>query len=123
MSGVSVQQMADRVAQLMEERLRIKGDGLARKLRRGGRLLPRKVRGEAAYLAAAAEQAAIPMRQLQIDHARISAAYDTCVRYLKPLGQGAKRRAMLSNAVVTLAAILVVTAVLVLTVLVWRGFL
>ena len=42
MAGASIQQMADRVAQLMEERLRLRGTGLEEKLRRGGRLLPRR---------------------------------------------------------------------------------
>ncbi len=36
MSAITIQQMADRVAQLMEQRLRIKGAGLAEKLSRGG---------------------------------------------------------------------------------------
>ncbi len=122
MSGVSVQQMADRVAQLMEERLRIKGKTLPHKLRRGGRLLPRKVRQSAAYLAAAADQARIPKLQLQLNHQAITDAYDVCVRHLKPLGVGARRRAVIVSLVTSIAAILVVTTVMVLAVLVWRGF-
>ena len=38
-----MQQMADRVAELMEARLRVKGEGLTAKLKRGGRFLPRRV--------------------------------------------------------------------------------
>jgi hypothetical protein len=123
MSAVSVQQMASRVAQLMEERLRIKGDTLVDKLRRGGRLLPRKVRRQAEFLAVTAMQAQNPKLQMQIDSQRTADAYDACVRFLKPLGQGARRRAILLHFVVSLATILIVTFVMVVAVLVWRGFL
>ena len=60
MSAITVQQMADRVAGLMEDRLRVRGGGLAEKLKRGGRALPHKVRHEAEYLAKAAALAQIP---------------------------------------------------------------
>jgi hypothetical protein len=122
MSGVTVQQMADRVAQLMEERLRIKGRGLGEKLRRGGRYLPRKVRTQAAYLAQAAAEAQVPRLQMRLDSERIATAYDACVRYLKPLGQGARRKAALLNFITSVAATLLVTAALVIVVLVWRGY-
>lgn len=122
MSGVSVQQMAGRVAELMEARLRIRGRGLAEKLRRGGRMLPRRVRREADYLARSAEQAAVPRLQMQIDHSRVADAYDTCVRYLKPLGRSARRRAILFEIVTGFATGIAATAVLVIGLLLWRGF-
>ncbi|MFA5537714.1 MAG: hypothetical protein WDA23_00780, partial [Gemmobacter sp.] len=68
MSAVTVQQMADRVAALMEERLRIRGRGLAEKVKRGGRALPRKVRREAEYLAEVADLAQHPKVQTMLDH-------------------------------------------------------
>ncbi|MEI2807926.1 hypothetical protein [Albidovulum sp.] len=123
MSGVSVQQMAGRVAELMEARLRVRGRGLAEKLRRGGRLLPRKVRRKAEFLARSAEQAGVPRLQMQLDHERIAEAYDACVRYLKPLGASARRRALLLEMVTGFATGLFVTAVLVVALLLWRGFL
>ncbi len=122
MSGVSVQQMADRVAELMEERLRVRGQGLPAKLRRGGRYLPRKVRLSAAYLADAAARAQVPKLQLQIDHEKITAAYDACIRHLKPLGRGARRRAVLLDFLTSLAAIIFVTGALLIVVLAWRGY-
>lgn len=122
MSGFSVQQMAGRVAELMEARLRIRGTGLAEKLRRGGRFLPRRARREAEFLARSAEQAALPRLQMQLDHRRIADAYDTCVRYLKPLGRSARRRRILLEILTGFAAGLAATAVLVLALLLWRGF-
>ncbi len=123
MGSVSVQQMADRVAALMEERLRMRGTGLAEKLRRGGRALPRRIRAEAELLAAAAEKAQVPKLLMQLDHERVAAAYDACVRYLHPLGRGARVRGYALDLAAASGFALVVTAALVVGVLVWRGFL
>ena len=123
MSGISVQQMAGRVAELMEARLRVRGQGLPEKLRRGGRFLPRKVRREAEYLAKSAQEAAVPRLQMQLDHERIANAYDVCVRYLKPLGASARRKAILLEMITGFATGIFVTGVLVIGLLLWRGFL
>jgi hypothetical protein len=120
--SISVQQMADRVAELMEARLRVKGDDLSGKLQRGRKLLPRRVQGAAQFLAEASEQAKVPKLLVQIDPERTAEAYDTCVRYLKPLGVGARRRAWFLGAVTSAATVVVVTVAMVLGVLMWRGF-
>jgi len=121
--SMSIQQMADRVAELMEARLRVKGAGLEAKLRRGGRFLPRKVLASAQLLAVSSEQARMPRVRGQFDPEQIATAYDTCVRFLKPLGAGARRRAAIVGFVTSLAGIVIATAALVGGVLVWRGFL
>jgi len=123
MGAASVQQMADRVAALLEERLRLRGDTLAAKLKAGRRALPKKIRMEAEYLAMAAEHARAPKLELQLDHERIAAAYDACLHYLKPLGAAERRRGMLLDIAARVALVVLVTAVLVLSVLVWRGYL
>ena len=74
MSAVTIQQMADRVAGLMEERLRIRGVGLAEKLRKGGRLLPRRVRVAAEFLAQAAAMAQNAKLLMQIDDGAVAGA-------------------------------------------------
>lgn len=122
MADVTVQQMANRVAQLMEDRLRIRGASLPDKLRRGGRYLPRRVRSEAIYLAQSAEKARVPKLQLQLDHPKITAAYDRCLRYLKPLGAGARRWAVFMYVLTSLGVTVFVTGALVICVLIWRGF-
>ena len=123
MGVTTVQQMADRVAALMEQRLKIGGTGLSAKLKRGGRRLPRKVRREAEYLAGVSELALHPKVQMMLDDARIAQAYDTCVRYLSPLGA----RDRLLDRVLGIGgsiafAILVVGGGLI-AVMVWRGLL
>jgi hypothetical protein len=120
MTGITVQQMADRVADLMEDRLRIGGTGLAAKLRRGGRLLPRRVRAQAAFLAEASAKASVPKLLLQLDHQRIASAYDACLRHLSPIGAGKRRRAYLFHLLVSAALAVFVAAALVIGVIVWR---
>lgn len=82
MSAVVIRQMADRVADLMEERLRVRGVGLSAKLRKGRRHLPRKVALAATELADCAEKAQNPKLLVQIDQAKVAENYDICVRHL-----------------------------------------
>ncbi|MFM2356810.1 MAG: hypothetical protein RLZZ528_2546 [Pseudomonadota bacterium] len=121
MSGITVQQMADRVAALMEDRLRIKGAGLSQKLRRGGRSLPRRFRSNAAYLAEASAKAAVPRLVLQLDHQRIAASYDACMKHLSPIGVGQRRRAYLFHLLVSAALAVFAAGAMVIGVMVWRG--
>ncbi len=122
MSVVTIQQMADRVAALLEEKLGVKGKGLSEKLRKAGGLLPSSVRAEARYLDSAALQAHNPKLLMQIDDGRVAAAYDACVKFLSAVNPGAKRRAMLMGIASSAAFSLFVVGLLVLAVLRWRGF-
>lgn len=121
MGAISIQQMADRVAQLLEERLRIRGTGLAEKLNRGGRRLPRKVRTAATELARAAHMSQNPKLLLQLDEARIAEAYDTCLRYLAPLGSAARRRGLALSVAAQVAFGLILVAGVAALVLKLRG--
>lgn len=123
MSAVTIQQMADRVAGLMEERLNIRGAGLAAKLRKGGRLLPRKVRLAAELLADRAEQAENPKLLTRISIEEVSAAYDTCVRHLSQLQSGRRRANMLIGMAGSVAMILLVVGAGLVGFMWWRGML
>lgn len=98
MSAVAIQQMADRVAVLIEEKLGVRGPDLSVKVRKAGRALPRKIRKAAADLAEASERAQNPKLLVQIDHAKVAADYDLCVRHLMPLRRGGRFGALLANA-------------------------
>lgn len=123
MSVITVQQMADRVANLLEDRLRLRGKTLQDKLRRGGRLLPRKVRREAEYLAEVAVLAQHPKVQTMLDDARIAEAYDVCVKHLRAIGAAQRLQAMVLGVVGSLAFALLVLGAALIAVLVWRGYL
>jgi hypothetical protein len=122
MSAMTVQQMADRVASLMEERLGVRGTGLPEKLRRGGRRLPRRGRRAAAYLAEVSVLAQNPKVQLMLDDDRIAAAYDTCVRHLRSLSASDLVIGRLLGIAGVVATAVLAAAALFIGLLVWRGF-
>ena len=122
MSAVTIQQMADRVAGLMEERLRIRGVGLAEKLRKGGRLLPRRVRVAAEFLAQAAAMAQNAKLLMQIDDGAVAGAYDTCLRHLGGVDAGDRRRGVVVGVAASISFSVLVVVVLLGAVLYWRGF-
>jgi hypothetical protein len=121
MTGVTVQEMTGQVADLMEARLGLRGDGLADKLRRGRRVLPRRILREAEYLVRAADQAQMPKLQVQLDQARIAAAYEACMAHLKPLGAAARRRALLLDMLTGIGTAVFTVIVLVILIIAWRG--
>lgn len=123
MSGASIQQMADRVAQLMEERLKLRGQGLAEKLRRGGRGLPKRLREAGTVLAEAAALAQNPKLQAQIDHELVAAAYDSCLKELGGVNAGERRMTALVNFLASVTVSLMLLAALVAGLLYWRGLL
>jgi len=123
MGAITIQQMADRVAELLEERLGLKGDGLRAKLRKGGRILPRKVQRAATDLAAAEEQSHHAKLLLQIDMETVATNYDVCLKYLSGLNTWHRRKGVLLGLATSILFSLLVVAGLVLAVLVWRGFL
>ncbi len=121
MSAITIQQMADRVAALLEERLRLRGKGLAAKLKSGGRALPRRVRDAGNRLANAAEMAGNPKLLLQVDIEKVSADYDLCVRHLGSMDAGARRRALFAGTATRIALSLMVLAAMVAVFIYWRG--
>lgn len=122
MSAVTIQQMADRVAALMHDRLRINGQSLSEKLRKGGRMLPRKVRQAATDLAQAAEMSHHPKLLLQLDEEKIAEHYDVCLKHLGQVNAWDKRKGLLLGMTTSILFIFVVVAALLLVALRWRGF-
>ncbi len=122
MSLATVKQMADRVDQLLEERLHLKGGTLDDKLRRAGRRLPRPVRDAGAALATAVMMMQSPKLMRQVDDATVAVAYDICVRHLTAISPSAARVGLILNIAASIAFSLLVVAVLLVGVLYWRGF-
>ena len=122
MSAVTIQQMADRVAGLLEERMRMRGVGLAEKLARGGRMLPRRVRAAAEFLAQAAILAQNAKLLMQIDNAAVAEAYDICLRHLGGVDAADWRRGVIVGVAASIAFSVLAVTVLLGVVLYWRGF-
>ncbi len=122
MSGMNVQQMADRVAQMMQDRLSIRGRGLDGKLRHARGVMPKRVQAEAAYLARAAETARDPRMMARIDQARIVAAYQTCMDHLNAVGRAARVTSITLSIASSVAFRLLVVFGLLVWFLVWKGY-
>ncbi|MGO4907306.1 hypothetical protein ACEN2J_03120 [Pseudorhodobacter sp. W20_MBD10_FR17] len=123
MGAVSIQQMAERVSVLLTERLHIKGRDLDDKLRRGGRLLPRKVRLAAQEIATAKQQSFNPKLLLQINQETLAENYDICIKHLNAVNKGHRLRGVLLGLSTSILFSLLAVAALALGFLVWRGFL
>ena len=121
MSVVTVQQMAARVAALLEERLRVRGDTLEARLARAGRRLPRKVRDAGAALVQATMMIRNPKLMHQVDDETVALAYDICLRHLNTVDPAAARKGLILDIAARIAFALLVVAVLFVAVLYWRG--
>lgn len=123
MSAVTIQQMADRVAILLEQRLRVGGTGLAAKVRKGGRRLPKKVRVAAEALVQATEMVKSPKLMNRIDDELVAEAYDICLRHLNGIDVADRRKGVVVGIAASIAFSLLAVLVLMLVVVWWRGLL
>ena len=92
MSVTIAENRADRIASLIEERLRIRGQGLEAKLRRAGRSLPKWVRREAETLVQAQQFSASPKLMKLINPAQVDQAYTRCEAWLKSVDPWDRRK-------------------------------
>ena len=122
MSRVTVQQMADRVSQLLEERLHVRGATLEQRLRSAGRRLPRRVREAGDALATATQMLGNAKLMYQVDDETVAFAYDVCVRHLTTVNPSAARRGLVLDIAARIAFAMLVVAVLLVAVLYWRGY-
>lgn len=75
------------VGRMLKAGLGLRGADLAEQLRRGGRLLPRRVRAAAGRLAAAEAMLQQPKLAKQLDGASLSRDAKLCTAHLTPLVQ------------------------------------
>lgn len=122
MSAVTIQQMSDRVAQLLEERLGLGGRDLSAKLKRAGRMLPKKVRDSGKLLVQAAHKAQNPKLLGQIDMGEVTEAYDVCVKHLIAIDPVGRRRDLFAGMVGSVGFGVLVLLVALFGFLAWRGY-
>lgn len=118
----SLQEKTEQVAELMKARLGIRGKDLETKLRHTGRMLPKRIKREAAFLVEAAALAESPKLSRMIDFERVEAAHKTCVGFLESIDVTDRRKGVVLGILGSLALSLIVVAGLVVTVLAWRGY-
>jgi len=118
-----VQEKAAQVAELMNERLRVRGKDLAAKLRRTGRLMPKRIKRNAAFLAETAALAQNPKLQQMINHEKVDAAHKSCVEFLETIDLADRRKGVFLGILGSLVLTVLVVILMVGFVLVWRGYL
>lgn len=119
----SIEHMATDVADLMKERLGIRGKDLAEKLRHTGRMMPKRVKQDAAILVEAQALAENPRLSRMIDHDRVDVAHQSCMTYLETIDAADRRKGVVLGILGSLVMALLVVSALVLSVLKWRGYL
>lgn len=111
------------IAALLAERLRIRSATLAGGIARAGRRLPRRIRREALFLAEAEAMAANPRLARLVDPVRFAAAQDAVAGHLAAINPRERLITRMIGVAATIAFNLLVLAVLLVSVLRWRGYL
>ncbi|MBV0911336.1 hypothetical protein [Anianabacter salinae] len=114
---------ADLIARMLEKKLGVGGKTLRAKLKRTRRLLPWDVRASIERLADAEELSAHPKLASRMDPGAIEKDFSAVSRYLAKVDPAERRRRRLLNLAALVAFDLLVMFVIVVAVLVWRGYL
>ena len=117
----TVEDMVADVRAGLRAKLGLRGKTLAAQIRKGGRLLPRHVRFDATYVAQASTVAGNPKLARMVDQAKLQRAYRNVMAHIASIDTAAARRDAALNFLASIAFIILTTAVLVITVIWWRG--
>ncbi|MFY0692048.1 MAG: hypothetical protein JXR14_09040 [Paracoccaceae bacterium] len=122
MDQITVNQLAARISELLQERVGAKGNTLKARIGSAGSQLPRKVRRAALDLVKAQEIAADAGLALKLDAQKVTGDYSTCLEFLTKLNPGeirTKRRLRTSTLVVIQLTLIVLALSAFLG---WRGY-
>lgn len=109
------------IRNLLETQLRVRGATLDRQVHRAGRMLPRKIRAEAAFLVQADMLVQNPKLARMISPDRVQKAHHTVAIYLRGIDPKERLKGRILNIAGILAFNLLLIGGLVVTYLVWRG--
>lgn len=114
-------QTFDRLRQSFADRLGLRGRDLGEVLRRAGRQIPRRLRPAAATMAEAERMAANPRLARLVDAGAVETAARDLADWLATQDPRERRRTAMINTAALIAFYILVTGVMVVAVLVWRG--
>ena len=120
--AITMHQMVEEVRAGLADKLRVRGRSLAVQVRKAGRRLPRAVRRDAVYLVQTVGLADNPKLARMIDMARAQAAHRNILQFLQTVDVAAERRGIALQIIASTALAILVTGILLLIVLVQRGF-
>lgn len=115
-------QQVDEIRALLLQRLRARGRSLAVQTRKAGRQLPRPVRRDLAFLVQAEGLMHNPKLARMVDANRIDTAHRNAIAYLQTVNPNARRKDMLLTITASIGLGVLVVGVVLLYVLVQRGF-
>ena len=118
--NMTVEEMVSEVRTGLRDKLGLRGKTLAAQLRKGGRLLPRRIRYDARYLALVVTLADNPKLVRMIDQAKVKQAHRNILAHLNEIDLAAQRRDTALTIAAAIAFALLVTGVMVIFVLWWR---
>lgn len=107
---------------LLRSKLGVRAHDLEQALRRAGRRLPRRVRGQAARLVAAQKMAGNPRLARQMDADALARAYADVSAYLTAIDVADRRKGRLISLAAAVALNLLIVIVGFLLWLWWRGY-
>ena len=109
------------IRSLFETQLRIRGRTLDQQIKRAGRLLPRKVRADAKFLAQANLLMQNPKLARMINSDRVAQAHLTVTTYLHSVDPKDRLKGRMLNVAGVIAFNGLLAAGLLIAILVWRG--
>ena len=111
----------DEIRSLLETQLRIRCDTLDKQIHRAGRMLPRKIRAEAAFLVQANQLAQNPKLARMINPSRVGQAHQAISTYLRSVDPKERAKTRLLNYAGFIAFNALLLGGVVIAILVWRG--
>ena len=119
---LTMHQMVDEVRAALADKLRVRGRSLAVQVRKAGRRLPSAVRRDAVYLVQTIGLVDNPKLARMIDMRRAQLAHRNILAFLETVDVAAERRGIALQIATSIALALLVIGLLLLFVLVQRGF-
>lgn len=123
MGTQTAEEMAAALADLLHRKLGVGGAGLEARVRRAGRLLPRRIRRQALAIAEAEERAANPRLARQNDPAALRRAFAEVEAHLRKIDPADRRIGAAIGLASSIAFSLLAVAAGLVAYLRWRGVL
>lgn len=114
-------QRASRLETQLQAKLGLRGKSMSARLRRAGRLLPRRLRADVAVLTEAETKLAHPVLARQVDFPRVTKAFNAIEAYLTKIDPKDRRKGKILGWAGALVFNLLVLAVILALILRWQG--
>ncbi len=122
MNPSEIEQKAEDVFDALGRGLRLRGRTLGARVNKAGRMLPRGLRRDLAYMSEAVELARNPRLARLVDLPRIDRTHRYALRWLADVDPGARARDLVWESAWRIGLVVILVGAGLLGVLAWRGF-